>query len=160
MSYVVHLIGKIHLDRPLAPEHLAYLTAFCEIRHMKRDVEKMSGMPDPLREAVGLPLGPEGAFYVGDGKYEYGTGDPSVLDYNREPDLFPGLNSDWGLTDNGSALVCWTDTPRNYEHWLRYLIREFFRPWGYTLQGLLRIEGEDSSDFGFLVVDGKQVYRE
>jgi hypothetical protein len=32
---------------------------------MKRDAEKASKLADPVREAVGLPIGTEGEYFVG-----------------------------------------------------------------------------------------------
>jgi hypothetical protein len=50
---------------PMKPEHVTYLKAFNGTRRMKRDAGKAARLGDPLREAVGLPVGREGAYFVG-----------------------------------------------------------------------------------------------
>lgn len=64
MGYTTEFVGKFELDKPLAPEHAAYLHRFSRSRRMKRNPEIATKFPDPLREAVGLPIGNEGAYYV------------------------------------------------------------------------------------------------
>lgn len=41
----------------LKPEHAAYLKQLSRTRRMRRAAQKLKHCPDPLREAVGLPLG-------------------------------------------------------------------------------------------------------
>src|SRR4051812_5354159 len=40
----------------LKREHAVYLRAFSAMRRVKRDAKKVAVLPDPLREAVGLPV--------------------------------------------------------------------------------------------------------
>ena len=46
---------------------------------------KVEQLPDPLRIAAGLPVGVDGAYYVGGGEYSGGFGDESVIDQNEPP---------------------------------------------------------------------------
>ena len=39
-----------------------------------------------------------------------------------------------------------------YEEWLRYLIKHFFEPSGYILNGEIEFQGEDYDDFGIIYV--------
>jgi hypothetical protein len=57
--------------KQLTPQQLEYLLLFCCAcpRH-KRLVELLKDHPDPLREAVGLPLGEEGEFFVSSHEFE------------------------------------------------------------------------------------------
>jgi hypothetical protein len=50
----------------LTPQQFEYLLLFCSgsPRHKRTYVELLKDIPDPLREAVGLPLGEEGEFFV------------------------------------------------------------------------------------------------
>jgi hypothetical protein len=57
--------GQLKLDRKLALHHLAYLQAFSETQHVHWDVDLLKDQPDPLREAVGLPLGENGCHFTG-----------------------------------------------------------------------------------------------
>jgi hypothetical protein len=70
---------------PLCPEHRAYLHMFSRTRRMRRDPQKVELLLDPLRIAVGLPVGVDGASYVGGGEYSGGFGDASVVDQNQPP---------------------------------------------------------------------------
>ena len=152
MTYVTKLHGSFTFDRPLAPEHLAYLDAFANTRRVKRDVEQLLGVPDPLREAVGLPLGPEGAYFIGDGQPR--RDDPSVLAYNHPPaGQFSSLNCNWAPTPDGTALENIATPAEDYVQWLDYLLKHFIQPWGYVLNGRVHYQGEDPHDHGFLVVE-------
>ena len=66
MGYHTEFRGAFAISPPLRAHHLAYLRKFNEIRHEKRDTEAAAKIPDPLREAVGLPLGPDACFFVGE----------------------------------------------------------------------------------------------
>src|SRR5205085_8197663 len=46
----------------LSKEHAAYLRAFAQTRRMRRGPQ-CGALPDPVREAVGLPVGPQGAYF-------------------------------------------------------------------------------------------------
>lgn len=65
MGYTTDFSGEFNLDSPLTDEQIAYLVRFAASRRMKRDAEIAAKFADPLREAVGLPLGEEGGFYIG-----------------------------------------------------------------------------------------------
>lgn len=154
---------------------------------MKRDPKKASLLPDPLREAVGLPIGPEGAYYVGADRFDGGPGaDDSVLDYNHPPgdpgmqhggdfmDDFniylvereeardngaqPGLWCQWVPSEDGTSII-WDDGEKFYEYtrWLVYLIENFLKPWGYILNGEVNWHGEESSDQGCIFVKNNEV---
>jgi hypothetical protein len=40
----------------------------------------------------------------------------------------------------------------HYIEWLQYLIQHFFEKWGIKLNGEVEWQGEDSSDFGKIIV--------
>lgn len=86
MGYTTDFNGEWSITPKLAPDHLAYLKQFAEVRHVKRDAKKAELLDDPLRVAVGLPIGLEGAYYVSTAdKYHSQGRDPSVLDDNEPP---------------------------------------------------------------------------
>ena len=67
MGYTTEFQGEFNLDQPLTVEQIAYLKAFNETRRMKRNADLTKDRPDPIREAVGLPVGLDGGFFVGGG---------------------------------------------------------------------------------------------
>ncbi|MGN6107779.1 MAG: hypothetical protein ACTHU0_21915 [Kofleriaceae bacterium] len=69
MGYTTEFDGEFAITPTLKPEHRAYLAKFDEVRHMKRDPQEAGKMSDPVREAAGLPVGPNGDHYVGSTEY-------------------------------------------------------------------------------------------
>jgi hypothetical protein len=137
----------------LRPEHAAYLRAFANTRRIRRDARRAKYLPDPLRHAVGLPLGPHAGYYVGNAG-EFGNGgDAFVIDENEPPKGQPGLWCQWVPTDDGTAIV-WDGGEKFYYHleWLHYLLDHFLKPWGYVLNGKVTWQGEDPEDVGIILV--------
>ena len=91
MAHGTTYSGGFFLDRPLAPHHHAYLTRFSQTRRMKRDPRLAEQLPDPLRVAVGLPIGLDGAYFVGSEDDLGQVRDPSLVDYNTPPGM-PALD--------------------------------------------------------------------
>jgi hypothetical protein len=122
-----------------------YLRAFSRTRRVQRDEAEAMKLPDPLREAVGLPIGEQGEYHVGDG-------DP-VWDNNHSPGRQPGLWCGWTANEDGTAIV-WNQREKfyNYVEWLEYLIERFLGPWGYVLNGEMTWQGERTTDQGTLRV--------
>lgn len=144
MEPTIHFDGRIMFDRPLRSEHRAYLYQFSHTRRMQRDPALLHDRADPIRQAAGLPLGPDGGYFVGDPTWlGMDVGDVSVRDANIPPQGQPGLWCAWTPTDDGEALIC-----RDQEighcspEWLQYLIQHFIEPWHYTLNGEIRWESE------------------
>jgi hypothetical protein len=88
----------------------------------------------------------------------------------------PGLWCQWTIQDggdhgeeDGTQVLAWDGGEKFYEYiaWLKYYINKFFEPWGIKLNGEVTWEGEDSEDFGKIVVvdnvvkilEGKKVYQ-
>ncbi len=62
---IPRLRGSFELSMPLTVSHRAYLARFCRTRRVMRDAEKTARRSDPVRKAVDLPVGPDGAYFVG-----------------------------------------------------------------------------------------------
>jgi hypothetical protein len=157
MGYTTTFTGRFQLDRPLKTEQVAYLRAFGNTRRMKRNPELASAMADPLRLAVGLPIGCDAADFVG-GLGDLGQErDPSILDYNTPPSGQPGLWCNWVPCQDDS--ITWNRMEKYYksDKWLEYLIRRFLQPWGYVLNGEVTWCGEEFPDMGVIRVDHNQV---
>ncbi len=142
----------------LKPEHAAYLKQFNETRRMKRSVARAKLLPDPVREAAGLPLGKEAAYFVGGGGSWGMDRDDSVLDFNIPPRGQPGLWCKWRPNEDGTAIV-WSRQEKFYDYieWLEYLIKHFLAPWGYVLNGEMQWQGENEADRGTITVTDNQV---
>lgn len=168
MGYTTDFEGAFALDRPLAPEQRRYLKAFARTRRMKRDAARAAKLEDPVREAAGLPVGEEGGFVVPAASYSEDDGlevenfgqddDDSVVDHNDPPAGQPGLWCQWEPNDDGTAIQ-WDEGEKFYSYveWLRYLVEHFLAPWGYTLNGEVTWEGEESGDLGKIVVTDNAV---
>lgn len=179
MGYTTDFTGEFTLDKPLTSAHTAYLKQFSETRRMKRDEKVAATLPDPVREAVGLPVGPEGSYFVG-GCGSFGQGyDESVVDSNTPPGQLkfgsgkwedneklirsgqcqPGLWCQWTPTELGDGIV-WNGAEKFYHYveWLKYLIEHFLKPWGYVLGGEVEWQGEDPADSGKIEVENNEVY--
>lgn len=161
MGYTTTFEGKFTFDKPLTLEHSAYLTRFAKTRHMLWD-EQITQLPDPIREAAKLPLGNGGAFFTGipdlDFNWTTKTYHPALIDYNTYPVVVPGLWCKWAPNTDGTALQ-WTGTEKFYDYveWLEFIVTNFTAPWGYTLNGSVKWEGEDSSDTGTITVTNNLV---
>lgn len=160
MGYTTDFRGEFEISPPLQEKHRDYLNAFAYIRHMGRDVGKLKDMPDPKRIAVNMPLGKEGEYYVGSSDdQQYGQfNDGTILDHNQQASTQPGLWCQWVPTEDGTALV-WDEGEKfyNYIEWLEYIIENFMKPWGYTLNGEVLWQGEGFSDIGKIKVNDNNV---
>jgi hypothetical protein len=141
-----------------------------------REEAKARGIPDPKREAVGLPIGATGGYFVGAAGFAGQDRDDSIVDYNSPPPDQPGLWCQWvpldqygghfplseedtSLTEGVYSHFGWDGGEKfyGYVEWLTYLRDHFLQPWGYVLSGEVTWQGEDSSDMGKIVVNNNQI---
>lgn len=86
MGYTTDFDGALTLTPGASPEQLAYINAFAKTRRMKRDATKTELLSDPIREAVNLPVGEDGGYYVGGFGENLGQNETAdVLDSNQPP---------------------------------------------------------------------------
>ncbi|MHA2022800.1 MAG: hypothetical protein ACTSWQ_03975 [Candidatus Thorarchaeota archaeon] len=158
MGYTTNFEGQFDLDKPLSEEQISYLNAFNETRRMKRNPHIAEKMDDPTREAVGLPIGKEGEFFVGGIGFAGQDRDDSVLEYNCSPSTQPSLWCQWTPNEEGTAII-WDEGEKFHEYaeWLEYIVENFIKPWGYTLNGEVTWDGEEPSDIGKIVVEDNEV---
>ncbi len=159
MGYTTDFSGQFDLDKPLTEAHREYLNAFNRSRRMARKAEVADTFPDPRRIAAGLPIGPQGGYYVGRADEDHGQRtDESIISYNNPPEGQPALWCQWTPTDDGTAIV-WDDGEKFYQYteWLAYLIENFLKPWGYVLNGEVEWVGEDPQDIGTIYVKDNEV---
>lgn len=164
MGYTTDFKGEWKVTPALKPEHKAYLAAFADVRHMQRDEQVVAKLEDKVREAVGLPIGTEGAFYVG-GHENSPWGDnkdkspDGVLNYNHQAVGQPGLWCQWTPNEDGTAIL-WDGGEKFYHYveWINYIITNFLTPWGYVLNGKVKWQGEERSDKGYIYLWNNRVY--
>ena len=162
MGYTTKFKGKFALDRPLSKAQSAYLHKFRDTRRMRRDAVVAATIADPIREAVGLPIGVDGGYFVGGAGFMGQDEDASCVrsngDTNTPPINQPSLWCQWIPTYDRRA-IRWDGGEKFYRYvdWLKYLVRHFIKPWGYVLSGHVRWRGEDSDDTGEIVVINNKV---
>lgn len=181
MGYTTDFAGVFRTDKPLTAAHRAYLQAFNETRRMRRDAALTALRPDPVREAAGLPVGEEGGYFVGAAGFCGQETEPKnerfahesspvgldVIDSNNPPAGQPGLWCQWVPDDSDSdsdgdpdpCVIKHDGGEKFYDYveWLEYLIAHFLKPWGYTLNGVVRWEGDRNADRGAIVAEGNAV---
>lgn len=160
MGYTTEFIGSCSIEPAIKPEHAAYLRKFCETRRMKRNPELAAKLADPLREAVGLPIGTEAEFFTGGLGFAGQGRDASIIEYNSPPADQPGLWCKWTVNEAGELEWSGAEKFYAYVEWLKYLIENFYGPWGYTLNGYIAYQGEESGDRGHIVIDENRVWKQ
>ncbi len=112
--------------------------------------------------------GVDGEFFANEDGYRGQISDDSIIDYNTPPGHVsytkkgkkgigqPGLWCGWTVD---SDTLFWDGGEKFYYYieWLEYMINKFFIPWGITLNGEIEWVGEESSDFGKIVVTNNEV---
>ena len=153
MGYTTDFSGSWTVTPPLTPDQVAYLRAFSNQRGSPREPALAERMDDPRRLAVGLPIGPEGAYFTGALGHAGQDSDPSIREYNRPPAGQLGLWCQWAPTDDGTAIE-WDGAEKFYAaaEWIEYLIEHFLAPWGRVLEGTVEWQGEDHEDIGRIVI--------
>lgn len=139
MGYSTDFSGRFQLDKPLQPKIKQFLQKLGETRRMKRNVE----------EAFGI----EGEFFVfGTGDYGQGQ-DDNIVEFNQEPSTQPSLWCQWIPNEDGTAIE-WDCNEKFYAYndWLFYIINKILAPNGYTLNGVVTWQGEETGDVGKIVV--------
>lgn len=156
MGYTTDFIGKLTITPELTDAQVAYINQFSNTRRMKRKASLCRNMHDPLRKAVGLPMGDGCGYFVG-GLGSFGQDcDKSVLDSNSPPEGQPGLWCQWTVTKDSLE---WNGGEKFYSYvpWLEYLIEHFFKRWNVTLNGQINWQGEERGDTGTILVQGNMV---
>lgn len=157
MGYDTTFSGEFRLNKPLTKEHAAYLHAFAEQRHCSYDDKKLEGYNDPLREAVGLPVGPFGIFFASK-IHLWGDEASLVVDPNMPPPGVPNVMCKWAPNHDNTAIV-WDEREKFYDYveWIVWLITKLLAPWGYVLSGTVKWQGDDAQDFGAIVITRNKV---
>ncbi|MEG4307349.1 hypothetical protein [Microcoleus sp. D3_18a_C4] len=156
MGYTTIFDGIFHLNKRLLDSEAIYLLEFSRTRRMKRNPAILQSIPDSAREAVGLPVGEEGCYFVNE-KWDEDS-EVSVVNYNRPPKTQPGLWCQWIPTADGGGIQ-WNGMEKFYDYveWLQYIINNFIEPWGYVLRGEVNWQGEREEDVGMIWVENNVI---
>lgn len=157
MGYTTDLFGQFDVTPALKEEHRAYIKKFGDTRRMKRN-KTAETLSDPAREDVKLPIGEEGAYFTGGTGFAGQDHDDSIVDYNEPPKGQPSLWCQWEPNEEGTAIQ-WDGSEKfyNYVEWIAYLIKHFLEPWGYTVNGQVQWQGEESTDMGEITINDNKV---
>ncbi|WP_293337701.1 hypothetical protein [Microcoleus sp. CAWBG58] len=156
MGYTTIFDGRFHLNKRLLDIEVIYLIEFSRTRRMKRNAAILQSIPDPARQAVNLPVGEEGCYFVNQSWDE--ESEVSIVNYNRPPKTQPGLWCKWIPTADGGGIK-WNGMEKFYDYveWLQYLIDNFIEPWGYLLSGEVNWQGEREEDVGTIWVENNVI---
>lgn len=157
MGYTTYFSGSLEFSKPVTEDLEMYIEKFSNVRHMKRDNEKIKELYPNWKElCFNGNLGDNGAYFVGDME-PVSNEDKSILDCNLPPTEMPGLYCQWIIDSNGELRWDGDEYFYEYEFWLEYLIHHFFAPEGYVLNGEILYEGEERDDFGTIIVKNNVV---
>jgi len=158
MGYTTDFSGAFVVSPTLKQKHINYLNQFNGTRRVKRDPAKTILRDDLFREVVGLPVGVDGEFFVGESGFAGQDRGPDVVDNNSPPSTQPGLWCQWVPSDDGRRIE-WDAGEKFYDYieWLEYVIDRFMTTWGYVLNGSVEWFGEDYDDRGRIDVKDNKV---
>lgn len=160
MGYTTEFEGRFEFNTNLDPEFINYINDFAEHRHITRDVDAYKAShPDWQNHCFEGNPGTDGEYIADIAPY---TKNDFYFpkNYNTPPGSCPGLYCQWIIEDTGEKqYLKWNEAEKfyKYEEWLRYLIRNFFAPKEYILNGAVTYQGEDEDDYGILLIDNNVV---
>lgn len=158
MGYTTYFNGNFEIKErnsgnPINEELKIYINRFSLTRRMTRDNNKIKEVyPNWEELCFHGNLGTNGEYFIG----ERGFTDESVINYNGSSPQ-PGLWCQWIINNKGELVWDSGEKFYNYVEWLEYLIKNFFEPEGYILNGEVTFEGEDDDDFGVIVCKDNHV---
>lgn len=76
----------------------------------------------------------------------------------HEDPKMPGYYCPWIPNEEGTCIE-WdgNERPYDYVEWIRYLLKTFLIPWGHTLNGKVRWDGEEQGDVGIISIENNVV---
>lgn len=150
--------GSFNLTPGLSEAQASYLQAFLAVQHGFWPSEYVQQQADPLREAVGLPLGEDAAFYVG----HYSNGLKGRHPFiNKHITISPGPgdqphcgNCPWQLSPDSSKLV--PDKKKLAAmplKWLGWLVSNILTTWKINVTGVASYDDPCTSQEGRVVAE-------
>ena len=157
MGYTTYFSGEFTFNKPVTEELKTFINKFSDTRRMMRNNSRIKELfPNWKELCFNGDLGEDGAYFVGGHDFCCQGMDDSIINYNDSGSQ-PGLWCQWVITND---VLEWDGGEKfyNYVEWLEYLIKHFFAPLGYELNGTVCYDGEDPDDFGKIVVDDNCVH--
>lgn len=160
--------GVLTLSRPLTDDEYYYLAALALNKRMKRKrplVQMMidkQALEDPFRNEVGLPLGMDGCFFVGNRGEAFDEFDTSVINKEAPPRGCPGSWVSWvPSVENRSKLVLSGKKEQHAGRWAKFLVEKLFsKHWGITASGVVtysQVDGKGLINTQLTIINGKTV---
>ena len=183
MGYTTDFYGTVTFNKPVTDEMKTFINNFSHNRHMTRDPELIKKMdPDWEKHCFKGNLGPDGIYYYPPDKIHedkisrkmswekpdenkminnmFGQlVDISVTADSPAKDV-PGYWCQWIINDNDELEWDGGEKFYAYDRWMEFLIKHFFAPEGYILNGAIDFQGEDRDDRGTLYVTNNVVHME
>ena len=160
MGYSTDFWDEFTIDKPLDDETYALLEGLSQTRRMSRDIVKLGKrvyeIENPTPEDIAnweKEFGCEGEFWVGD---QDKTED--VINDNQPPATQPGLWCQWEILEDRQTII-WDGGEKFYEYiaWIEYIIDRILKPRGYTVNGEVTWQGEESTDAGIISITNNHV---
>lgn len=150
MGYTTDFKGSFKFSKKLTKEQKDYLTLLSDTRRMKRNERSCENHYDPVRLAVGLPVGEEGEYTLFATGFKGQDSDKTVLNYNHPPKNQPSLWLQWVPNEDGTKLE-WNRGEKFYSYveWLKYISINILKKWNNIyLTGTVFYSGENLADRG------------
>ena len=150
--------GAFNLTPALSSAQTSYLQAFLAVQHGFWPLKYVRQQSDPVREAVGLPLGADAAYYTGHHSNGLKGRHPFIDKYNT---ISPGPgnqphcgNCPWQLSPDDRQLV--PDKKKLAAmplKWLGWLVKYIFTPWKINVTGVASYDDPCTSQEGKIVAE-------
>ncbi len=149
MGYHTAFQGEFHIIPNLTTEQIHFLKAFVDVRHGIRPVTLLEKLPDPLRQAVNLPMMADGLYCVS----EKANDEEFYSDYNTPALGIPDLYCPWEISNDGTLLQS-KNADKSYSpgEWLEFLVTHFFTPWNVKVSGLVMWQSDYIGDIGVYIL--------
>lgn len=149
----------ISIEPKLNPEHLEYLQKFNATRRVRRDSTITEEREDRTRLAVGLPVGLNGCYFVGETGLSGQNKGGDVLDVNSPPADQPSVWCPWTVREDHlhEHHICLNEKERHNDvwEWFWYVKGHFLDLWGYRLvSGRVDYEESDGTKLRISINSG------
>ena len=151
MGYHTAFQGEFYITPSLTTEQTHFLKAFVNVRHGIRLVTLLEKLPDPLRQAVNLPMMADGLYCVS----QEANDDKFYSDYNNNTPALgtPDLYCPWKISNDGTLLQS-KNADKSYSlgEWLEFLVTHFFTPWNVKVSGQVMWQSDYIGDVGVYIL--------